>query len=286
MENSPALLSVPRALYASSASKSFFLANTASVQSLSPDHSKEPYFPATNPAATCRIKVKSVKERDICETIETHSMGNLRSLKIFILKTFPYFPTKFQFVLTNGNAIAECDEKKIVAKSLGGTVYIQPFIDKIPFSNSKDAKPMTGSKPKALLFLPDRRALPLPDRLRGREEAGAPVEKKPKLLRTKSALVRPASSQAPVLKTRPASSGYSKDRNSGYSPDIGAGKAVTIELVRAGAHTPTQPFSANVNLLLNLAGLQAHDVDMSSYRAFDGCSSVAVSFSEHSEFER
>ena len=62
------------------------------------------------------------------ETLEMPSETNLRSLRVFLLRNFPYFPRKFLFELSDGSKIDKHIEKTVLVTSLSETIYLHPYI--------------------------------------------------------------------------------------------------------------------------------------------------------------
>ena len=85
-----------------------------------------------------RIKIMSAtRDNDYHETVETPAHSSLRSLRVFILKTFPYFPTKFLFRVHKnehrgkGNlvVVSQEEEKKFSVGMLARQeVFVQRYI--------------------------------------------------------------------------------------------------------------------------------------------------------------
>lgn len=79
-------------------------------------------------SGSIKITIRLFKNDIISETIESPPDSTLRSLRIFIIKTFPFFPTRFLFMLSTGESIDSKLEKSFAVSSLNGIVYLRPHI--------------------------------------------------------------------------------------------------------------------------------------------------------------
>ena len=79
-----------------------------------------------------RVNVRSRKEICINETMEMPVGVTLASLRLFLRKTFPYLPGYFKFETEDKVKIEQSLEKRVLAHTLGPTVYLYPFIPKYP----------------------------------------------------------------------------------------------------------------------------------------------------------
>jgi len=84
--------------------------------------------PVRSSPATCKLVIKVFRNEIISETVESTPDSTLRSLRIFILKTFPFLPTRFLFVQSTGELIDIKLEKSCTVSFLNGLVYIKPYI--------------------------------------------------------------------------------------------------------------------------------------------------------------
>ena len=67
----------------------------------------------SSPIIQIKVKAYDQKQTPYQETVETPASSTLRSLRIFIIKTFPYFPTKFLFRLHNATRSLSVEEEKV-----------------------------------------------------------------------------------------------------------------------------------------------------------------------------
>ena len=96
----------------------------------------------STPLVNIKVKAHDQKLTPYQETVETPKNSSLRSLKIYIIKTFPYFPSKFLFRLHNTTRPVPLEEEK---KILVGTlpkheVYIVRYIPVPPKDASAGKK--------------------------------------------------------------------------------------------------------------------------------------------------
>ena len=109
------------------------------VTPLQVSKSQSTIIPTKTSLPDVRIKIMSAtRDTNYLETVETPAHSSLRSLRVFILKTFPYFPTKFLFrVHKDGKSkrnlltISQEQEKKNLVSMLPHQeVFVQRHIAK------------------------------------------------------------------------------------------------------------------------------------------------------------
>ena len=87
-----------------------------------------------------RINVRSRHEIRINESLEMPENMTLRSLRLFLRKTFPYLPYRFEFETESKVRVDIELEIKILVSTMGTVVYLIPWIPKYPKGHEKAEK--------------------------------------------------------------------------------------------------------------------------------------------------
>ena len=87
-----------------------------------------------------RVNVRSRNEIRINESLEMPQNITLRSLRLFLRKTFPYLPYRFEFETETKVRVESELENKILVSTMGNVIYMTPYIPKYPKGHEKEEK--------------------------------------------------------------------------------------------------------------------------------------------------
>ena len=87
-----------------------------------------------------RVNVRSRNEIRINESLEMPQSITLRSLRLFLRKTFPYLPYRFEFETETSVRVDSELENKILVSTMGNVIYMTPYIPKYPKGHEKEEK--------------------------------------------------------------------------------------------------------------------------------------------------